>query len=260
FVIADRVRFGRVPAPYREAQRNYLPLQRLTRFRYHLIDQLVREKHHFLLHLFLKLSSFTELKPFSDPLGVASAEVITQLSADQIAQMPMPELVTFIGTHGKNRFPDPQRVVQTLQRVVQESYRVRPALAATLTLFLATSWKNIRFLQQSVKAIDQAIATEVSAFAEYPILDSIPGIGPVYAAGLLAEIAGIERFASQAALAKFTGLWWKRTQSGDFEAELTRLAKSGNKYLRYYFVEGANTVMQQLTAFQAYYDKKYQEV
>src|SRR5262249_15159931 len=69
---------------------------------------------------------------------------------------------------------------------------------------------------------------------KYPILDSISGIGPVYAAGRLAEIAGIERFPSQAALAKFTGLWWKRTQSGDFEAELTHLAKSGNKYLRYY--------------------------
>jgi transposase len=260
FVIADRLRFGRLPAPYQEQQRNYLPLQRLTRFRFHLVDQLVREKNHFLLHLFLKFSSFGELKPFANTLGATASQVITELSPDQIAQMPLEDLVTFIRTHGRNRFPDPARVAETLRQVVHNSYRLRPALAKSVDLVLASSCKNIRLLEKSIHDLDKTIAAEAEPFAEYAILDSIPGIGPVYAAGLLSEIGGISRFASQAALAKFTGLWWKRSQSGDFEAEITRLAKSGNKYLRYYLVEAAGSVKRQLASFQRYYERKYREV
>ena len=37
-------------------------------------------------------------------------------------------------------------------------------------------------------------------------LTSIPGIGPVYAAGLMAEIGDVECFKNEAALAKYAGL------------------------------------------------------
>lgn len=260
FAIADRLRFGRLPARYQPEQQNYMPLQRLTRFRFHLVSELVREKNYFLMHLFLKLSSFTHCKPFSYTLGAAATHVITELSPEQIAQRPLEELVEFICKHGKNRFPHPERVVETLKQVARESYRLRPALAQSVNLILAASLQNIRFLNQSIQQLDKAIAAEVKAFPEYLILESIPGIGPVYAAGLLSEIAGIARFPSHAALAKFTGLWWKKHQSGDFEAELTRLAKSGNKYLRYYLVEAAGSVLANLEAFQLFYERKYKEV
>ena len=44
---------------------------------------------------------------------------------------------------------------------------------------------------------------------EYQCLTSIPGVGLVYAAGIIAEVGQIERFENQAKLAKYAGLHGK---------------------------------------------------
>ena len=43
------------------------------------------------------------------------------------------------------------------------------------------------------------------------------------------------------------------SQSGDFEAEHTHLIKSGNRYLRYYLLEAANSVRRCDSEFRRYY-------
>ena len=91
-------------------------------------------------------------------------------------------------------------------------------------------------------------------------LTSIPGIGKVYSAGIIAEIGDIHRFDSQASVAKFAGLVWTQHQSGEFEAEHSRMIKSGNRYLRYYLLEAANSVRRCDSEFRRYYDLKYHEV
>ncbi|MCL5047040.1 MAG: IS110 family transposase, partial [Actinobacteria bacterium] len=53
WVIADRLRFGRLPAPGGVDDR-YEALRRLTRTRYHLVQDLIRAKQRFLNALFLK--------------------------------------------------------------------------------------------------------------------------------------------------------------------------------------------------------------
>ena len=68
----------------------------------------------------------------------------------------------------------------------------------------------------------------------------MPGLGPVWTAGLVAEIGDIHRFDNDAALAKYAGLVWHPRQSGTFQADDTALAKTGNPYLRYYLVEAAD--------------------
>ncbi|WP_242957116.1 transposase, partial [Flavonifractor sp. An82] len=94
----------------------------------------------------------------------------------------------------------------------------------------------------------------------FPTLTSIPGIGKVYSAGIIAEIGNIHRFDSQASVAKFAGLVWTQHQSGEFEAEHSRMIKSGNRYLRYYLLEAANSVRRCDSEFRRYYDLKYHEV
>ncbi|TDF91967.1 transposase, partial [Paenibacillus piri] len=49
-------------------------------------------------------------------------------------------------------------------------------------------------------------------------------------------------------------------QSGPFEAEDTKRIKSGNRFLRYYLVEAANSVKNCDEEFGEYYRKKYKEV
>ena len=90
-------------------------------------------------------------------------------------------------------------------------------------------------------------------------LTSIPGIGKVYSAGIIAEIGSVNRFRSQASVAKFAGLVWTQHQSSNFEAEDTRLI-TGNRFLRYYLLEAANSVRRCDSEFRRYYDLKFKEV
>jgi transposase len=69
-------------------------------------------------------------------------------------------------------------------------------------------------------------------------LDSVPGLGPVWTAGLLAELGDIQRFADEEAIAQYAGLTWTKYQSGKFEAEDTRMSKRGNAYLHSYTKSG----------------------
>lgn len=259
FAIADFVRFGRLPKPYSDSVK-YQPLQRLTRFRLHLIETLTKEKQFFLNHLFLKLSAYKQVDTFGNDFGATAIAVVEEMSAEQLANISLEELTDFVVKKSRNRFPNPEEIAINLKKIGRESYRIKPSLESSLSLILATSLKNIHALQKNLKEIDKAISAEVSGFTESPILRSIPGIGAVLSAGIFAEIAGIHRFDSEAALAKFTGLIWKKTQSGHFEAQITRLTKTGNKYLRYYLVEAAALVKIHIREFNDYYQTKYNEV
>ena len=168
------------------------------------------------------------------------------------------DLVQFVCEKGKNRFSKPFEVAEKLKKVARESYRIRPALAESVGIVLDTTMQNIRTLQKSLKEVDKAIE---KAFAAFPnTLQSIPGLGPVYSAGIYAEIGNINRFATDAQIAKFAGLTWKRKQSGEFEADETRMIKAANTHLRYYLIEAANSLRTHNNEYQAYYNRKYKEV
>src|SRR5699024_12861635 len=98
----------------------------------------------------------------------------------------------------------------------------------------------MRALEKQVKVLDKAIEQQFEIIPN--TLISIPGIGKVYSAGIIAEIGDIHRFESQASVAKYAGLVCNRNQSGDFEADHYRMITSGNRYLRYYMLEAANSM------------------
>lgn len=258
FVIADRLRFGRLPEPYASNQ-NYLPLRRLTRYRCHLAESIAREKQYFLLHLFLKYSSYSSLKPFSNTFGNTSVSFILEdFFIDELAEKPLEELVEYVSKHGKNGFADPTAVAEALKQIARESYRIRPALASSVNLILTSTLANIRALEKSIKQVNNAIEEELKAFPN--TLDSVPGLGPVMSAGIFAEIGNINKFPSHNALAKFAGLTWRQNSSGDFAAEITRMTKTGNQYLRYYLIEAANLLRMHNKEYSDYYSKKLLEV
>jgi transposase len=258
-IIADFVRLGRnLPAPH-ISHDPYLPLKRLTRYRFHLVGTLIRETGHFLTHLFLQSSGLSQQNPLRHPTHTTGQALINEfLSAEQIAQCPLEDLARFLITHGKNRFPDPQLMAKKIQQAARESYRLRPELARSEHFILANLARNIRALKDSLKEINKAIAEEISAFSN--TLTTLPGVGPVLSAGILAEIGDIQRFPDDDAIAKMAGLVWGRHQSGDFEAEDRRMIRSANKYLRYYLVEAANALRMHDACYRAYYEAKFKEV
>jgi transposase len=191
-------------------------------------------------------------------LGVSAKTVLTELSLDDILNMPLDELAVFIAKAGKNRSPDPAALAQAVQAAARESYRIRPALAKSEQLIFASCLRSINALKAAIKEMDVAIADEGKGF-QNP-LTSVPGIGPVYATGLLASIGNIKRFHDDDALAKMAGLVWKRFQTGLFEGEEKRLIGSADRYLRYYLVEAANSLRVHNEEYRAYYHSKFQEV
>lgn len=258
FVIADRLRFGSLPEPY-EDTKPYFPLKRLTRYRYHLVTTIAREKNYFLTHLFLKFSRFSTEKPFSNAFGKTSLAVINEFfSVDEIAAMPIEKIVDFVTKQGRNRFKEPLKISETVKKAARESYRLRPSLADSVNLILASTIQNIRALYSSLKEVDEAIVKEFKAFPN--TLESVKGIGPVYAAGIFAELGNIERFKSHANVAKFAGLTWRKRKSGKYESQVTRMTKTGDRYLRYYLIEAANSLRVHNEEYKAFYQKKYNEV
>jgi transposase len=256
FFIAERLRIGRLPAPF-QVDVLYAPLQRLTRFRAHLAHTLVREKNYFLSMLFLKFSAFSASAAFGDPFGATSVAVLEGFSTEELIQLSLEELACFIAEHGHGRFADPAAVAATLARAARDSYRLDRVLDEPVTLVLGTAMATIRSLQAQLKAVDQTIARELAAIPPARrTIRSIPGLGPVLTAGLIAEIGDIHRFTDDAALARFGGLVWQPRESGRFQADDTALSKAGNAYLRYYLVEAANSVRLHCAEYRDFYAAK----
>jgi transposase len=255
-VIADCLRFGRVrPTPPPDMR--YAPLQRLTRFRYHMVSNHTREKNRALNLIFLKFSTYQKVCPFSNLFGQASTAVIGNLTPDEIANLPVEELVDLMLQHGNQRLKDVPEMVKALKRAARNSYRLNSKMQETVDITLAMSLETIRFFEKQQKKIDQAIAKEIKAIPH--TLETIPGIGPVYAAGIVAEIGDISRFDNHNGLAKFAGLTWRQNQSSKFNAQDIPLTRSGNYYLRYYLVEAANSVRVREPEYGKFYRRKYAE-
>ena len=130
-----------------------------------------------------------------------------------------------------------------------------------LNVSLASSFNCIQTYQKEIKLIDQAIEKCINGMNPnaFTILKSIPGIGTVWAAGILAEIGDITAFHSSDALAKYAGLTWPKNDSGDFVSEDNRISKAGNTYLRYYLGEAANSVRRYVPEYADFYSRKYAE-
>ena len=266
FIIADFARVGRINTkPWRGSQ--FLALQRLTRHRLHLVESLTREKTYMVSNMFIKFSELTILeedeRPFATNYGATAASVLTEfLSTEDIVTMPIEELVDFLCKKGKNRFVDPSHTASLLKKAAVNSYRLDRCLYEPLTISLASSFNCISAYETEIKSIDKAIGKTIKGLNpnDYQCLLSIPGIGPVYASGILSEIGSISAFTSQNAVAKYAGLVWQQSQSGGFKAVDTRLSKAGNRYLRYYLIEAANSVKNHIPEYTDFYYKKYGEV
>ena len=256
-LIAERLRLGRLPA-YPPPDPRSCPLQRLTRYRCHLVQTLVRTKAHALTLLFLAASEYDRLEPFSDPFGATSTAVLTEFGTlDELAAVPLEELTAFIDERGRHRFTDPAAPARLLRQVTADSFRLDDDAVEPVHFALTSALAHIRFLTQQLGVLDRRIAKELDRFPN--TLLTVPGIGPVYAAGLVAEIGEVRRFPDHDALAKYAGLWWPRRQSGTFEAEDRPLSKAGNAYLRYYLCEAANSLRVHNEEYRRFYERKYQE-
>lgn len=267
YILADMARVGKVNklTPVKGPQK--LALQRLTRHRKHISDQIVAEKLYVLNNIFIKFSSFDRKydgkSTFSNPFSATAQAVLLEYkSPEEIINTSIEDLTQFISSTSRNRFTDPKKVAETLTKCARMSYRLDKSAYEPINTAIASSLIILNCLENELKSIDKEIAKLSKGYNtnEYSCLISIPGIGPTFAAGILSEIGSIQQFDSEEALAKYAGLTWRRHQSAKVEYEDTPMTKTGNSYLRYYLCEAATMAIIYNPSYKEYYDKKFKEV
>ena len=255
--VAARLRIGELPLSYVPGD-FWQGLRRLTRYRFHLSRNLSREKMRFQSYAYLKCSDWKRVKAFSDVFGATSIALLTEFTIAELNHMPHDQLVDLISRRGRRHFQDPTATARKVRETLRSSYPIDPQMDEMITASLATAWDLIRFIKRSMKRLDKQIAYYIDPIPN-PII-SVSGLGAVITAGILAEIVDIHRFAEHKHLAQYCGLTWEKRSSGNSVSHNTRLTKVGNKYLRYYFFMGANTLRRFNLEYKAFYWRKYNEV
>ena len=258
FIIADHLRFGRIASEVYMDDYRYEALKTLTRARFYAVQNLAREKQRFANYLFQKYSELAQDPDFKNTSATMLNLVSDFESVDDLANVPLEDLTAYIEKSGRGRFADPEAVAKQIHAAARGSYRLPKTINDSVNQAMSASIAAMRAMEAQIKTLEKAITQQFEIIPN--TLTSIPGIGPVYSAGIIAEIGDIHRFESQASVAKYAGLVWSQHQSGDFEAERTRMIKSGNRFLRYYLLEAANSVRRCDSEFKRYYDLKFKEV
>jgi hypothetical protein len=255
--IAARLRFGELPLSYVPGD-FWQGLRRLTRYRFHLSRNLSREKMRFQSYAFLKCSDWKRIKGFSDVFGATSIALLTEFTVAELTEMTHDQLVDLIRRRGRGHFADPTATARKVRQALRSSYPIDPQMDEMVTAALVAGWDHIRFINRLMKRLDKRIAQAIDLVPN-PII-TVKGLGAVITAGLLAEIVDVTRFAEHKHLAQYAGITWEKRSSGNFVSQNTRLTKVGNKYLRYYFTLGANTLRQFNLEYKAFYWRKHGEV
>lgn len=117
---------------------------------------------------------------------------------------------------------------------VRADWRERTRGALSRLAWLALECLLLQYDQNL--ALQELLEVEIVALVkereDYRRLLKIPGIGPVLAATILAECAGIERFKSAREFAAFTGLT-PRVRSSAGKAKLGAITRNGSPHLRW---------------------------
>lgn len=256
-VIAYRVKMGKLPHSHM-IDEQFEPLKRLTRYRYQLVRSMITQQNVFLNHLFFKYSAWQQIKPFSSNFGITAQAFIQEEDPESLTQMSLVDMAEKISKLSRNRVVKPTKTAQLIKQVAEKSYHLSSSQKEPIDLILVNSYDTIKFFKQKIKDLDKVIAKEVKRYSN-PLL-SVKGIGLVYAAGITAELGSVSRFDNESAAAKYAGLVWSKHSSGEFTAQNTPRKRTGNTYLRYYLVQAANSLRIHNDIYQAYYQKKYQEV
>jgi transposase len=121
-----------------------------------------------------------------------------------------------------------------------------------ISLQIKQTAQCISFLSGLVDELDTQIVSCLEETGTY--LDTIPGIGPVYASIIVAEIGDISRFSEAPQIIAYAGMDVPANQSGEFTGSKKHMSKRGSPALRWALLEGANSVRAHDPYFRDYYD------
>jgi transposase len=278
--IADRIRTHK-PASAWVYDPKWLKLRLLTRLHAHLSKSIAREKNLFQLYLFLTYTTYAHHHPFHHELSCTSQRLLQHPDLlEYLADLPIQELAEALYEISNHHLQTPLKNAVPLKRALRDSFPLPEELADTIQFILCQLMETIQHLEDDLAAVDKHVEEMLQQddYGDVSLLRSIPGVGPVIAAGLAAEIAGLDRFTQvqkydkkrkcyrprhlheiEDAIGKIAGLWWPKNASGRFAAEERPMSKEGNAYLRYYILQAAERMRQRIPSYAAYYKSEFDQ-
>jgi len=250
--IADFVRIA-TPSPTRRDLPVLLQLRELSRFRFRLSDQIGDIKRQLLTILDRVFPEYEQL--FSSVFLQSSRALLQQaVSAQEFADLDLQELESLLLDASRGRFG--------LQKAQQIQARARQSigvgfLADAAGLEMRCLLAQIELLEQQRDQVDAALETLMHQIPQH--ITSIPGIGPVTGAAIVAEIGDVNRFDSVEKLVAYAGIDPSVYQTGQFRASEAHMSKRGSPYLRHALWLAASVAIKHDPQLQSYYERKRQE-
>ena len=108
--------------------------------------------------------------------------------------------------------------------------------------FILRLYRNIKRVSTQVEEVKAQLHELIKDKENYTLLQSIPGIGPITAAALMASVGDANAFKNGRQLAAWIGLTPTQYASGETN-RMGKISKRGNSSLRKYLIHGARTVL-----------------
>lgn len=249
FLIAEVIRFGQFTTTSM-ADENILAMRQLCRYRDSVISTRTEIK--------LRISTIMEQifpeyeKQFSSLWLSTSMGILEKyLTPENIKNAPIDELFEIIKDKSHNKLTMKKAV--SIKEAAADTFGIKIAQDA-FSFQLKQLIDRMNFLDKQIEALDGQILEYYEKFDCY--LHTIPGIGMIAAATILAEIGDINRFKSSSALVAFAGIDPTVRQSGEFSSTHNHMSKRGSPYLRHAIFLAATTCSFHNSPLNAYYKKK----
>ena len=249
FLIAEVIRFGQFTTTSM-ADENILAMRQLCRYRDSVISSRTEIK--------LRISTIMEQifpeyeKQFSSLWLSTSMGILEKyLTPENIENAPIDELFEIIKDKSHNRLTKAKAI--SIKGAAADTFGIKIAQDA-FSFQLKQLIDRMNFLDKQIEALDIEIMKYYEQFDCY--LHTIPGIGIIGAATILAEIGDISRFKNSSALVAFAGIDPTVRQSGEFNSTHNHMSKRGSPYLRHAIFLAATTCSFHNSPLNAYYKKK----
>ena len=249
FLIAEVIRFGQFGTTSM-ADENILAMRQLCRYR----DSVISSRTEIKLRIGTIMEQiFPEYEKQFSSLWVSTSMGILEkyLTPENIKNAPIDELFEIIKDKSHNRLTKAKAI--SIKEAAADTFGIKIAQDA-FSFQLKQLIDRMNFLDKQIEALDCQILEYYEKFDCY--LHTIPGIGMITAATILAEIGDINRFKSSSALVAFAGIDPTVRQSGEFSSTHNHMSKRGSPYLRHAIFLAATTCSFHNSPLNAYYKKK----
>lgn len=249
FLIAEVIRFGQFGTTSM-ADENILAMRQLCRYR----DSLISSRTEIKLRIGTIMEQiFPEYEKQFSSLWVSTSMGILEkyLTPENIENAPIDELFEIIKDKSHNRLTRAKAI--SIKEAAADTFGIKIAQDA-FSFQLKQLIDRMNFLDKQIEALDCQILEYYEKFDCY--LHTIPGIGMIGAATILAEIGDISRFKNSSSLIAFAGIDPTVRQSGEFNSTHNHMSKRGSPYLRHAIFLAATTCSFHNSPLNAYYKKK----